>query len=545
MLFRSIFDPGFMENPGPTMEVLGVGSQPFSQDAFRGYIALDIRDFTNTTDYYNGLTVGSTADSNKDSQQAYICGDYPGPGFPTFPNDDFQLAVIHGNDSNANNHDLGPCFAPGDPMLVTVYDGTTYTVAYFSTNGALNFLNYDANLSHVAIPATTTPNAALFPFWDDLMVDSKASVWTATIGTAPNRTFVVEWRNLRPFGYADSTTIRMSFEVLLSESGEITFNYQGLDTNTARALGSSATIGIETPTGSAGISYSYNEAALRNGLSIHFYGPVSDLTAPTAPTGFTATGASGSSMLLEWTSSTDNVAVAGYTISRDGTQIATVDAAAKSYTDTGLVQGRSYSYSIVARDGAGNVSQPATASGTTLGDGVAPSVPAGLRVTAASTATLSLAWNGASDNVGVSGYRVFANGVEVGTTASTSYAVTTPAAATTYTVSAYDAAGNESGTGGQAAITWPGYDSTAPSWSVASPTLRVVTQSSNKWTLAWDSATDNLGGLAYRIYTTTGKLVATTSSTSWSGTKQRGAVYYVVAVDIAGNFSGPTNQVTG
>ena len=174
-----------------------------------------------------------------------------------------------------------------------VYDGTARTVAYFSTNGALNFLNYDANLSHVAIPATTTPNAALFPFWDDLMVDSKASVWTATIGTAPNRTFVLEWRNLRPFGYADSTTIRMSFEVLLSESGEITFNYQGLDTNTARALGSSATIGIETPTGSAGISYSYNEAALRNGLSIHFYGPVSDLTAPTAPTGFTATGASG------------------------------------------------------------------------------------------------------------------------------------------------------------------------------------------------------------------------------------------------------------
>ena len=155
-------------------------------------------------------------------------------------------------------------------------------------------------------------------------------------------------------------------------------------------------------------------------------------------------------------------------------------------------------------------------------------------VTAASTATLSLAWNAASDNVGVSGYRVFANGVEVGTTASTSYAVITPAAATTYTVSAYDAAGNESGTGGQAAITWPGYDSTAPTWSVASPTLRVVTQSSNKWTLAWDSATDNLGGLAYRIYTTTGKLVATTSSTSWSGTKQRGAVYYVVAVDIAG-----------
>lgn len=116
-------------NPGPTMEVLGVGSQPTSLDSFRGYIALDIRDFTNTTDYYNGLTNGSTADSNKDSQQGYICGDYPGPGFPPFPDPDFQLAVIHGNNSNANNHDLGPCFSAGDPMLVTVYDGTTYTTA--------------------------------------------------------------------------------------------------------------------------------------------------------------------------------------------------------------------------------------------------------------------------------------------------------------------------------------------------------------------------------------------------------------------------------
>ena len=50
-----------------------------------------------------------------------------------------------------------------------------------------------------AIPSTggeAAANLAVYPFWEDFIVDGSASVRTATTGTAPNRKFIVEWRNI-------------------------------------------------------------------------------------------------------------------------------------------------------------------------------------------------------------------------------------------------------------------------------------------------------------------------------------------------------------
>ena len=59
---------------------------------------------------------------------------------------------------------------------------------------------------------------------------------------------------------------------------------------------------------------------------------------------------------------------------------------------------------------------------------------------------MALSWAASSDNVGVTGYRVFRDGAQVGTPATTSYTDTGLTAATTYryTVAAVDAAGNVS-----------------------------------------------------------------------------------------------------
>lgn len=80
-------------------------------------------------------------------------------------------------------------------------------------------------------------------------------------------------------------------------------------------------------------------------------------------------------------------------------------------------------------------------------DIAAPSNPTSLSATAASDSQVNLSWSASSDNVAVTGYRVYRNGVEQGTTASTSYQDTGLSATTeyTYTVRAYDAAGNQSG----------------------------------------------------------------------------------------------------
>ncbi|WP_329429957.1 discoidin domain-containing protein [Streptosporangium sp. NBC_01495] len=87
------------------------------------------------------------------------------------------------------------------------------------------------------------------------------------------------------------------------------------------------------------------------------------------------------------------------------------------------------------------------------GDTVAPSVPGGLRSTGTTANSVSLAWNAATDNVGVSGYEVYRGGTLVATVAGTSHTDTGLTALTsyTYTVRARDAAGNRSAAG--AAVT--------------------------------------------------------------------------------------------
>jgi endoglucanase len=82
--------------------------------------------------------------------------------------------------------------------------------------------------------------------------------------------------------------------------------------------------------------------------------------------------------------------------------------------------------------------------GSTGGDTTPPSTPAGLAATATTSSSVSLSWTASTDDVGVTGYDVFRGGTLVGTTAGPTYTDTglSPSTAYTYTVKAYDAAGN-------------------------------------------------------------------------------------------------------
>src|SRR6266540_3268396 len=88
-------------------------------------------------------------------------------------------------------------------------------------------------------------------------------------------------------------------------------------------------------------------------------------------------------------------------------------------------------------------------------DTTPPSVPTGLTASAVSSSQINLSWTASSDNVGVSGYRVYRNGTQIATTSATSFADTSLAASTTYsyTVAAYDAAGNLSAQSSSASAT--------------------------------------------------------------------------------------------
>lgn len=102
-------------------------------------------------------------------------------------------------------------------------------------------------------------------------------------------------------------------------------------------------------------------------------------------------------------------------------------------------------------DVAGNAINPNSTgsfrlAGSTPADTEPPTTPGGVRQTGASATSVSIAWGLSSDNVGVTGYRVRRDGALAGTTPGTSFQDGALKAATAYryTVSAIDAAGNES-----------------------------------------------------------------------------------------------------
>src|SRR5205809_2654681 len=263
-----------------------------------------------------------------------------------------------------------------------------------------------------------------------------------------------------------------------------------------------------------------------------------DTMPPATPTGLTGAAAGSSGANLSWSASTDDVGVTGYIVRRNGVQVATH--ASTSYTDTGLSAATTYSYTVAARDAAGNMSPDSTSVSITIADTTPPSTPSGLTAAVAGSTGANLSWSASTDNVGVTGYIVRRNGVQVATPATTSFADTGLSAATTYsyTVAARDAAGNISPNSATASVTTGG---TPP-------------PPSNSAGLAWDAViVPNLSG--YRVYFGTapgtylqpvGQGISVGNVTTYTVTGlASGARYYfaVTDFDTLGQESSYSNEV--
>jgi parallel beta-helix repeat protein len=82
----------------------------------------------------------------------------------------------------------------------------------------------------------------------------------------------------------------------------------------------------------------------------------------------------------------------------------------------------------------------------TCPDATSPLIPTNLTVTAVSSTQINLSWAASTDNVGVNGYRIYRGGTQIATSTTNSYQNTGLSSSTTYTytVAAYDVAGNVS-----------------------------------------------------------------------------------------------------
>nr|BAM67137.1 chitinase [Paenibacillus sp. FPU-7] len=372
-------------------------------------------------------------------------------------------------------------------------------------------------------------------------------------------------------------------------------------TNNVNVSGTSTTITGLTPN----TAYSFtvkakdaagNVSAASTAVSVTTDAASNDTTAPTAPTNLQVAAKTASSITLNWTASTDNVGVTGYTVSYGTNK---VDVTGTTATISGLTAGTAYTFSVTAKDAAGNVSAAATVQGTTdagsacpnadwvattaytasqrvsyngkvyeakwwtqgdrpdanptsgpwklIGDcgtgnntdTTAPSVPAGLAASNITTNSVVLNWTASTDNVGVTGYTVSYGTTNVDVTGTTA-TITGLAANTSYsfTVKAKDAAGNVSAASAAVtAKTLPAAttDTQAPT---APTSLQVTAKTANSVSLSWTASTDNVGVTGYTVsYGTTNVDVTGTTATINGLTASTAYTFTVKAKDAAGNVS--------
>jgi chitodextrinase len=275
--------------------------------------------------------------------------------------------------------------------------------------------------------------------------------------------------------------------------------------------------------------------------------PAGDSTPPSVPSGLTSSAITQTTLTLSWVASTDAVGVTGYTVYKDGVSIGTTASTSLAITD--LTAATTYIFTVSAFDAANNnsaVSSGLSATTLTASDITAPSAPTTLVATSITHSTFTLSWTASSDNIAVTGYTIFQNGISIGTSTTTSYSVSNLNAITTYiyTVLAFDAATNNSAVSNSLSVTTlAATDSTAP--TVPNQLIAsAITQTS--FTVSWAASTDAVGVTGYKIFKNS-VLLGTTNTTNYALPGLTANTVYsiqVSAYDAANNSSSLSNALS-
>ncbi|WP_206856567.1 M60 family metallopeptidase [Candidatus Enterococcus mangumiae] len=180
-------------------------------------------------------------------------------------------------------------------------------------------------------------------------------------------------------------------------------------------------------------------------------------------------------------------------------------------------------------------------------DKEAPTIPTGLATEEVTSNSVKIKWNQSVDNTKVKGYRIYRNGVRVGTTETLDYTDKNLASDTAYVyqVSAFDEAGNESEKTQFITVVTKQEekDTQAPSIPTG---LTAGTVTANSAQFSWGPSTDNNRVAGYNVYRN-GVKVNSVSGSTFTDTNlssNTAYTYQVSAYDAAGNESEKSQAIT-
>ncbi|MEU5717969.1 fibronectin type III domain-containing protein [Streptomyces sp. NPDC020403] len=257
-----------------------------------------------------------------------------------------------------------------------------------------------------------------------------------------------------------------------------------------------------------------------------------DTEKPTPPRGVTAQAGSATSVHVMWEQASDDKGVTGYEVYREGRKSVSVPAARRMTDVDGLTASTAYTFTVRARDAAGNLSAasaavPVTTPAAPPADAAPPTAPVKLRGTADSGRTATLSWGGSTDDVGVTSYDVYQEDSRIHSVAGTGTTARLtglrPGTVYTFTVRARDASEKSSPDSNSLDLTTPSAPG-APA-STAPTGLRTTTKAQGTEfavDLSWDQP--DTGGTvpAYQLFLN-GKM---TTTIVWGGTPPAGRATY-------------------
>lgn len=249
-----------VENTSPTFSGAVMLADPVPANA--AYVSGSLTHTMGSGGYAGGVITWTGQLSNTDTNYAWgdSSGSVPGVLFSWIEISATGTALNLADDGEANVTLPFPFVfynLPSTDLRV----GNNGAVLFNATSGDVPITNQPLD--------TATTNNIIAPFWDDIDSDT-GNVYFQTIGSAPNRRFVVEWFNRPHFSNVGSAT----FEMILDESSNnITFQYLDVVFGSAAFdSGASATAGIRQ-SGSRYVQYSHNTAVLTNSLAVQFVPP--------------------------------------------------------------------------------------------------------------------------------------------------------------------------------------------------------------------------------------------------------------------------------
>ncbi|SFA98211.1 Por secretion system C-terminal sorting domain-containing protein [Flavobacterium swingsii] len=458
---------------------------------------------------------------------------------------------------------------------------------------------------HTALRSMSNPNAEGQP---DTYKGTSWYAGTADSGGVHTNSGVLNhWFYILSVGKSGTNDIGSAFNVTgitIDKASKIAYRLESVYLTANSTYANARTSGIQSAidlygAGSAEVIATTN-AFYAVGIGAAYAG-AADATAPSTPSSLAASGTTATATNLSWTASTDNVGVTGYNV-YNGAALATT-VTGTTATISGLTASTTYSFTVKAKDAAGNLSAASNVASVTTtaavaaycaskGNSVADeyigrvqlgtinnastggtgysdftSISTNLTKGTASTITITPTWTGSVYSEGYAvwidlnndkdfadtGELVFSKATSTTTPATGSFTV--PTTATTGTTRMrVSMKYNGTPTSCEAIsygevedytvnLTTGTADTTAPSAPASLAASGTTTTSTN---LSWTASTDNVGVTGYDVYQGT-TLKATVTTTTYAVTGLTAATAYsfsVKAKDAAGNVSASSNAVS-